>query len=158
MVLCLPFKVNLLRRKHLSLITGTSTTTTTISSSSTIPSKRSIAVNLTSILQEAARGGNNENDDKAAVEVVDVDNETSYTLVRPGPNCTAFCWAYFMKFDEHDHPDLTTYSQCVLCAARISRGSDNSTGGMKRHLQFKHFDEYCLVVQKEVAAKEAASA
>lgn len=134
--------------------TGTTSTSTTTSISSSSTSRIAVR-NLTSILQEAARGGDNENDDEADVEVVNVDNEPS--LVPPGPNCTASCWEYFMKFDPNDHPDLKEYSYCVLCTTKISRGPDNSTGGMKRHLQFKHFDEYCFVVQKEITAKEDAA-
>ena len=115
-------------------------------------------MNLTSILQAAKEVNNNENDD----EVVEVEEEevsddpSNYKLVKPGVKCTSACWEYFMQYCKKLHPNLINHVQCMLCPTRISRGEQKSTGGMVRHLQYKHFEQYCSMVQKEAAAKEAA--
>ena len=143
-----------------SSITTTTSNTTRTTSSSTHAGRRTAVLDLTSILQ-AAKEDKNNNDNVEDDEVVadeEVDNDPmQYKLVKPGVKCTAACWEYFMMYCNKHHPTLTNHAQCMLCPTQISRGAQKSTGGLIRHLQFKHFEQYCFMVQKEAAAKEAAA-
>ena len=70
-------------------------------------------------------------------------------ICKPPSASVAPCWAYFRLFDPSHHPDLESYVQCMLCDARISRGGDRSTGGMNKHLMYKHIKEYKEMKQEE---------
>ena len=139
-----------------TIVSTSSTSTSAVVASS---GRRSTAVlDLSTMLKAAAKNDDNVSDDEVAEveEVADYD-ESPPTLVKPGSSCTAPCWEYFMKFDKEVHPQLKNYSQCMLCTVRINRGPDNSTGGMKKHVRNKHFEEFCRIVEKEAKAKEDAA-
>lgn len=89
-------------------------------------------------------GGDQEGEDEVLEDV-------ALTLIPPDSHCNAPCWQYFKVICPTHHPKLEGYVKCLLCPTQISQGKDSSTGGMNKHLMFKHVDVY-----KEMMAKKHA--
>ena len=73
----------------------------------------------------------------------------------PGTFSLSPCWSFFKLFDPSRHPQLKMYVQCMLCDSKISQGADGLTGGMNRHLMYKHAAEYKTMLQEAEQQKPA---
>ena len=71
------------------------------------------------------------------------DEDDSICLIKPSPKLTSEWWQYYHVYDRVRHPEMKHYAVCNVhpgCKAKIK--VNNGTGGLRRHMEHKHYDAF----------------